>query len=405
MTPSRVVIIGAGVAGTTAAFELRKQGFEGKVCLIGAEDHWPYNRTELSKNTGTPPNLLYSEEAFAEAEIEFRHGAMVRKIDRANKFVQLQTEDTIQYDRLLLATGARAAVPGVFRNLAVLRTRDDIDACFADLKSQDRLVIIGGGLIGTEIAATMVQRGFPVAIVEQQPRLLTRALPEEIAGRLQANLAEHGVDLHLGAKIASVDAQKVVIETGAEIQADRIILAIGARPDIDLAAGSGLSVDDGILVNDGLQTSDSAIYAAGDCCRFPAANGTMRLEAWQPAIDMGQLAARAMLGKTGSRRLLPSFWTDQLDLHVQSVGYADQDGKWLKRAGKSGSLIMFQLDGASRLQAAVGVGPGMSIGKDMRIAHHMITSEAVIDAADLESSKTSLKTLLKEASLCSTERH
>ena len=281
------VIVGAGLAGASAVEELRAQGYDGDVVLLGAERHLPYHRPPLSKEV-----LLGKDDAdstdvhdaawYAERAVEVRTGTTVRRIDRVRRVVETDGGD-VGYDRLLLATGSeprRLPVDGA----VYLRTRDDSRALRAALLQQPRVLIVGAGWIGLEVAAAARTAGCEVTVVEPQLQPLLGVVGERVGAMFADLHREHGVDLRLG---TSYDGER----------ADLVLVAVGAEPRVDLVRDAGLEVENGVLVDAALRTSDPAILAAGDIAAHDHPwLGRLRVEHWDNAIEQGKAAARSMLG-------------------------------------------------------------------------------------------------------------
>ena len=308
-----MVIIGAGECGARAASALREHGYQGPVTLVGDEPHHPYERPPLSKDVlsladAPPPKWVSTPEAFAEKDIACITGKSAVAIDRSAKTVGFSDGMSLPYDKLLLATGAvprrLALAEQAGERIAYLRTFGDALAIRAHLKPGRRVAIVGGGFIGLELAASARKRGCEVTIVEAQPRILMRGVPEEIAGIVAARHLAEGVELICGTGLTAIAAGqngvRVALADGRAIDADLAVIGIGATPVTQLAESAGLTLDNGIAVDEFLRTSDPHIYAAGDCCSFPLAiygGRRVRLESWRNAQDQGTLAAAQHAGR------------------------------------------------------------------------------------------------------------
>ncbi|WP_043616185.1 NAD(P)/FAD-dependent oxidoreductase [Ensifer sp. ZNC0028] len=403
-----IVIVGAGECGARAAFALREKGCDGKVTLIGAEPHLPYERPPLSKDglkAEAPPKYVADAERYAAAGIEVLTDTPVVAIDRAEKRVTLADGSSIAYDRLLLTTGARArTIPGMdeaSRRIRTLRTHRDAEEIRRELSPGRKLAIIGGGFIGLELAATARGLGAAVVLIEGLPRILSRGVPEEIAAIVAERHRAEGVDIRCEAKIERIDADenraRIVLAGGETVEADLVVVGIGAVPNTELAAVAGLSIENGIAVDATLQTSDPDIYAAGDCCSFPLCHygdRRIRLEAWRNAQDQGTLVAGNLLGGGEAIASVPWFWSDQYDLTLQIAGLADGAATIVRRELGDGAFMLFHLDDAGRLLAASGIGPGNAVARDIRLAEMLISAGKHPDPQALISLETKLKTLL-----------
>lgn len=376
-----IVIVGAGECGTRAALALREAGYDGPVTLLGAEAHHPYERPPLSKEAivaDTPaPKPISGADRLGSANVDHRSGVSVSGIDRDRREVVLSDGARIAYDRLLLATGARPRalpVPGADGpNVAMLRNLDDAARIRAALGPRRRLAVIGGGFIGLELAASARKLGTEVTVIEALPRLLRRGVPEEIATVIAERHEAEGVRLIFGAQIEEITPEGVRLGGGITVPADLVLVGIGAVPDTSLAEAAGLAVENGIVVNDRLGTSDPAIFAAGDCASFehPGYGRRIRLESWRSAQEQGALAARNMTGADEAVSAVPWFWSDQYDLTLQIAGLADGATTTVRRPVGDG-FVLFHLAPDGRLLAASGIGPGNSIAKDVRLAEMMI---------------------------------
>jgi len=403
-----IVIVGAGECGARAAFALREKGYDGKITLIGAEPHLPYERPPLSKDglkAEVPPKYVADAERYAAAGIEVLTDTPVMAIDRGEKRVTLADGSSIAYDRLLLTTGARArTIAGIdeaARRIRTLRTHADAEEIRRELSPGRKLAIIGGGFIGLELTATARRLGAAVALIEGLPRILSRGVPEEIAAVVAARHHAEGVDIRCGAKIERIEADgscaRVVLAGGETIEADLAVVGIGAVPNTEIAAVAGLSIENGIAVNATLQTSDPDIYAAGDCCSFPLCHygdRRIRLEAWRNAQDQGTLVAGNLLGAGEAITSLPWFWSDQYDLTLQIAGLAEGATTIVRRELGDDAFILFHLDDTGRLLAASGIGPGNAVARDIRLAEMLIAAGKRPDPQALISPETKLKALL-----------
>lgn len=394
-----MVIVGAGECGTRAALALREAGWDGAVTLVGAEPHLPYERPPLSKDAilaeVPEPRLIGGADRLDAAGIAFRPGVFVTAIDRAAQAVELNDGGRLPYRRLLLATGARPralAVPGGdLPNVAMLRGIEDAARIRAALGPGRRLAVIGGGFIGLELAASARRLGTEVTVIEALPRLLSRGVPAEVADVLAARHEAEGVRLIFGARIAELTEAGVALDDGATVPADLVLVGIGAVPETALAEAAGLDVENGIVVNDRLASSDPAIFAAGDCAAFvhPVYGRRIRLESWRSAQEQGTLAAKNMHGADEPVSAVPWFWSDQYDLTLQIAGLAEGAAATVRRPVGEG-FVLFHLGPDGRLLAASGIGPGNAIAKDVRLAEMLIARgarpdpEALATAANLK---------------------
>lgn len=402
------VIVGAGECGVRAAFALREKGFEGEVTLIGAEPVTPYERPPLSKAglaDAAEPKFIARLERYSERDIQLLTGVSALELEVTTRSVKLSDGSRLSYDKLLLATGASArSFPGTPENNAMirsLRTHRDAMTLRRVLKPGSHIVIVGGGFIGLEVAATARQLGAEVTVIEGLERVLKRGVPTEIADLVTARHRSEGVVIRCGVSIATIterDNKALVRLTAGElVEADLVLVGIGAQPNVELAARAGLAVDNGIAVDGHLRTSAPDIFAAGDCCSFPL--GTyggrrIRLESWRNAQEQGNIAAANMMGGDEIVSSIPWFWSDQYDLRLQIAGLADGAVTHLKRDLGNGAFILFHLDVDGRLVAASGIGLGNSVARDVRVAEMLIAAQARPVSAALTASDVKLKSLL-----------
>ena len=404
-----MVIIGAGECGARAALALREEGYAGPVTLIGAEPHLPYERPPLSKEAMTGEGEaalkeIASKEKLFEAAVVLISSVEAENIDRAAKAVRLSNGATLHYGKLLLATGAsprRLPLAENSRRCGVLRTFDEAQGIRARLQPGSRLLVVGGGFIGLELAASARKLGVEVTVVEAAPRILGRAVPAEIAAVIHARHEGEGVRILTGQGIRSIEdterGVRLMLADDSTAEADFAVIGIGAQPNTKLAEAAGLRIENGIAVDGTLHTDDPDILAAGDCCSFPLShygNRRVRLEAWRNAQEQGTLAAKNMLGGGHAHLSVPWFWSDQYDLSLQIAGLADEAVETVRRDGGGGAFILFHLAGDGRLVAASGIGPGNAVGRDIRLAEMLIAKGAKPPREKLAAPEIKLKALL-----------
>ncbi len=355
---SSIVIVGAGHAGVQAAASLREEGFSGSITLLCDESEPPYQRPPLSKaflkgETDADGLILRAEKFFRDHHIDLRFGARAVAVDRAEKRVKLADGESLAYDRLILATGARARafeIPGAdLENVLTLRAMRDAQAIRAVLGEGKRIVIVGAGFIGLEIAATALALGGTVTVIEIAERPLGRAVsPAMSAFFLEAHEA-FGTSFRLGTGVKAIHGDNgrvaaVELSTGEIVPADAVIVGVGILAEDALARTAGLKCENGIVVDATMTTSDPAILAIGDCSQFPSAmlGGPLRLESVQNATDQAKTAARSILGKAAPYDALPWFWSDQGDLKLQIAGLSHGVTKWVLRGDpKTRAFAMF----------------------------------------------------------------
>lgn len=403
------VIVGAGQAGGEIAFELRRAGFTGRVQLIGDEAHIPYKRPPLSKTYFAGSTTLESlyvmpHAALDKAHIEFLGGTRVERIDRVAKAVLLGDGRALPYDRLALATGGRARplnLPGAGRpNVFLLRTIGDVDAIRPLCAPGKRAVIIGGGFIGLETAAVAVKLGLKVTVLEGLPRVLARVTVPEVSSFFERVHREAGVDLRTGVAVTAFegepDVTHVLLDDGTRIETDLVIAGIGLLPNTELAADAGLSVDNGIVVDELTRTSDPDIVAAGDCTNHPNTflGRRVRLESVQNAMEQARAAAHALLDRPEPYRAVPWFWSDQYDLKLQMVGLSAGFDEFVLRGDPATqrAFAAFYLKDGHLIAADT-----VSRPQDFMFAKKLVAARAPLSAAQLADESVSLKTLLPAA--------
>lgn len=338
MSKQHCVIVGASHAAAELCNSLRKEGWGGGITLIGEEAHLPYNRPPLSKTFLAGTKSIYDllirhEEAYAKADINYKLGCRVERIDQANKTVFLSDNETVAYDKLILTTGARPRVmemPGAsLGNVFYLRDIHDADRIRPHIEEGKQAVIIGGGYIGLETAAMLTSTGMKVTVLERDPRILNRVSAPEISEFYSRIHAEEGVELITDVEISHLRGDKqvdeVVCSDGQSFPADMVIIGIGVIPNTELAQDVGLDIDNGIVVNAFAETSDPDILAAGDCTfHFNKHYARwMRLESIQNAVEQAKVAARTICGKRQEYDQIPWFWSDQYDLKLQIAGLSE----------------------------------------------------------------------------------
>jgi 3-phenylpropionate/trans-cinnamate dioxygenase ferredoxin reductase subunit len=331
------VIAGASLAGAKAAEELRAEGFDGRLVLVGAEDERPYERPPLSKDylrgeVARETVYVHPEGFYAEHDIELRLGRTAEDLDTSARELTLDDGERLRYDRLLLATGAeprQLTIPGSeLDGVMYLRSVEDSDALRARLDRGGALVVVGAGWIGSEVAASARQRGLDVTVIEPAAVPLQRVLGTEIGGIYRDIHADHGVRMLLGTGVERFEGgsavERVRTSDGTTVDCDFVAVGAGVQPRTALAAQAGIAVDNGILADARLQTGASGVFAAGDVANahHPFYAQRIRVEHWANALHQGPLAARTMLGHDDVYDRLPYFFSDQYDVGMEYSGYA-----------------------------------------------------------------------------------
>jgi len=405
---THVVIIGASLAGTSCAQRLVENDADIKVTLISDEVDVAYDRPPLSKSLKLGETLpvvnLDPQERLKSERVSLLAGVAAESIEVAAKLVCVDGNN-VSYDKLVIATGARARMLPPFEiegaPVATLRTLDDAKKIQALLESKKapRVGIVGGGFIGLELASALSE-SCQVDLFEAQENLLSRVLPKEISDRVAARHAEANVNIHMSAQITGVEGNpeqvKLTLADDQVFECDLVVLGVGAIPNDELASKAGLTIDNGIAVDETLRASDD-VYAAGDCCSFPLAlTGTrVRLESWRNAQEQGlHIADQILSGEHSAFGGLPWFWSDQYDLGLQMAGWPNSAAQRVIR-DMGESLLCFELGQDSKLSAVSGIGPGNSVAKDIKICERLMAAGKVLSAEDLADSSVNLKKLMK----------
>ncbi len=416
MNPSDTrVIVGAGHAGGRAALTLREAGFAGRIVLIGDEAHLPYERPPLSKallkggfkgECSLASCSLFSEASFIASGIEHLSGVRVTGIDTAQHSVVLDTGVSLVYSKLLLALGGTSRrlelAEHQLNNVHYLRTFDEAVELEKRLSPGTRLVVVGGGFIGLEVASSARDRGCEVTVLEAGARLAARALPARVSEALLTLHRCKGVVVRLAAQIEAFHGENridsVQLASGERIPCDVLLVGIGMQPNLELAHQAGLETGSGIKVDAFLQTSAEDVYAAGDVCEFARNDGVFhRQETWCNAEAQGRVAALNMLGQQQPFTGVPGFWSDHFEFGLQTVGVLAADAQIIEREGVEDGFLLLYLDRQSRLVGASGWGAGNNIAKDIKLCERLIESQTLLPAQQLADASVSLKGLLRGA--------
>ncbi|MCK6453092.1 MAG: FAD-dependent oxidoreductase [Alphaproteobacteria bacterium] len=403
----RIVIVGAAQAGARCAEALRAEGFAGRIVLVGDEKHLPYERPALSKavllgeaapeSTEVHPRAFYDEKS-----IELRLGVRAEAIATSAQRVLLSDGAWLTYDRLVLCTGSRARplagapdLPGVH----TLRTLDDCAALARALAPGARLVVIGGGFIGLEVASSAVKRGLAVAVVERQDSLLERVVPRAVAAQVERLHRLNGVDLHLGRGAQRILGQDrvtgVELQDGSVLPADLVVIGIGIVPNTELGEAAGARSEDGLVVDEYGRTTLANVWAAGDVTSHPnpILGRRVRLESWQNAQNQAIAVARNLVGQERRYAEVPWFWSDQFDANIQMYGLAGPGDAVAWRGDPAGGKAIGFAFAGGRLVFAV----GFNMGGELRLARRLIETGAEVDAAALCDPARKLKDIVSAA--------
>ncbi|MGV0045939.1 NAD(P)/FAD-dependent oxidoreductase [Mycobacterium colombiense] len=402
------VIVGGGLAAAKAVEALRDSNFDGHIVVFADEEHLPYERPPLSKEYLAGKKSLTdftvrNSDWYRDNNVDLRLGTRVSDLDAAGHTVGLADGTTVGYDKLLLATGSasrRPRIPGSDAGgVHYLRTYEDAVALDSVLTEGASLAVVGAGWIGLEVAAGARQRGVDVTVIEAARQPLLAALGETV-GEVFATLhREHGVDLRLETEVEEITqangaANGVRTRDGATIAADAVLVAVGARPNTELAAQAGLSMGDGgVLVDASLRTSDPDIYAVGDiaAAQHPLFGTRIRTEHWANALKQPAVAVAGMLGTPGEYAELPYFFTDQYDLGMEYAGHAPDSERVVFRGDVAGrEFVAFWLDGDDRVLAGMNV----NVWDVLDDVKALIRAQAPVDVDKLCDPQSSLADLL-----------
>ena len=399
---SGIVIIGAGQAGSSLAIKLRALGYQGRVTLIGEEPYAPYQRPPLSKTyllgeMALERLYLRPEEVYRDQNIELRLGTQVTAIDPVAQVISLGAE-TLSYDQLALTTGSTPrllpeAIGGRLKNVFAVRGLADVDAMRPAFERGGHVLIIGGGYIGLEAAAVAAKRGLKVTLVEMADRILQRVACAETSDYFRALHQSHGVTLLEGVGLSSLTGTDhvtgAILSNGATLDIDFALVGVGIQPNTQLADAAGLTLNNGIETNALGQTSQSKIWAAGDCASFPYQGERIRLESVPNAIDQAEVVAANMLGAQKAYHATPWFWSDQYDVKLQISGLNQGFENVVTRIGEAGRSHWYYKAGQVLAVDA------MNDPRAYMVAKRLIEAGKTADSALVADPGSNLKALLR----------
>lgn len=382
------VVVGAGQAGAWAVVTMRREGFDGRIVLLGDEPHPPYERPPLSKAVLTagkdlPVQTFHASEVYEQHRIELLLGVSVAALDSAGHHILLADGTSLAYDKLLLATGGRArrlAIPGGELALPVRSHADALRLRAAFARSR-RVVCIGAGIIGLECASSARALNCEVMVVDPAERPLMRALPSGPAAKLRSIHERAGVAFRMNTGVTAIERAgndfRVLCSDGTILPCNCVVAGVGMERNTELAADAGISVEDGVLVDEFGRTSAPDVYAAGDVAAFwsPGQGRRLRLETWQHAQDHGVAVGRVMTGKNTPYTETAWFWSDQHGVNLQVAGGPMAGERAVVRSGPGDVETSFYLDAAQQLVGAV----GFDSPREVRSALPLIRHGAVLD--------------------------
>ncbi|WP_428926955.1 NAD(P)/FAD-dependent oxidoreductase [Marinibacterium sp. SX1] len=400
---SGIVVIGGGQAGASLVAKLRKDGYDGAITLIGAEPVPPYQRPPLSKayllgEMEVERLFLRPESFYADQDITLRLGQSVTAIDTAARTVSLGDE-VLSYDQLALTTGSvprrlPAAIGGELGGVYGVRSLADVDAMAHEVREGARALIVGGGYIGLEAAAVAAKRGMQVTLVEMAERILQRVAAPETSAYFRDLHRGHGVDLREGVGLTRLLGDGHVtgaeLTDGSRIDVDLVVVGVGILPDTALAEAAGLAIDNGIRTDEQGRTSDSHVWAAGDCASFPYKGERLRLESVPNAIDQAEIVARNMMGAGVDYLATPWFWSDQYDVKLQIAGLNRGYDQVVARRGE-GNSVSFWYYHAGQLIAV----DAMNDPRAYMVGKRLIDGGKTADPAVVGDATADLKPLLR----------
>ena len=400
----RHVILGASLAGATAAITLREEGADGDVILIGAEPEPPYERPPLSKAylRGEVPfdkALVRPAAFYAEHGIQTMFGTRATRIDPSARVVELEDHRRVSFDALLIAAGGRnrtVSIPGVdLDGIYSLRTVQDADRIRAEMIAGRRAVVVGMGFIGSEVAASLRQKGLDVVVIAPSKTPLFRVLGEDVGQTIARLHRDHGVRMIFEDTVAAFEGTRrvgcVVTKAGLRLECDFAVVGIGIEPAVEALADSGIQVDNGVVVDEYCQTNVSGIYAAGDVANHyhPVFDRRIRVEHWQNAIKQGAAAARNMLGRRIAYDEIHWFWSDQYDANLQYAGFHTQWEQLVVRGRLESASYLACYVNAGRIDAAV----GLNRAKELRRIMPLIKARRPVNLERLRDESVDLRSL------------
>ena len=403
-TGRRIVIVGGGPAGVAAALAAKQQNAAAEVLLLTDERQEPYEKPPLSKAVLTGKAMphhapIAGAKGVSGHGVRLELGTAVKALDRGAHRLVTDMGERIGYDALVLATGSTNRVLPMFtcgrRGIHYLRTEAEARALTARLEHSRSLLVVGGGLIGLEVAASAAELGIKTTVIEIAPRILARVANMELSAVIHERHRARGVDIRVGAAPSALrelpDGRLAVDTETGTIAADLIVVGAGVVPDDRLAREAGLAVSDGILVDRHGRTSDPAIFAAGDCARFPGPRGAVRLENWRHAQEHGAIAGRNAAGGDVAYDVVPSFWSEQHDMYIQGVGWpVAQPSTRVRRPVGAGGLLLFEFEGPHLAYVS-----GINAQREIAVARRLIERGIPVDPSDVADADKPLAALLK----------
>ena len=400
----KILIVGCGPAAVGAAMAARNQDKSAEVVMLGDEHCEPYEKPPLSKAVLTGKAMPHDAPiagpgGVASKGITLKTGAAVKSIDRTARAATTENGERIAYDALILATGSINRTLPLFppgRGIHYLRTEAEALALKAELQGAKSLLVVGGGLIGLEVASVAAELGLKVTVIEIAPRILARVCDEETSEFIHERHRRAGVDIRIGTGATALQRLpnggfEVDTNLGVAVTADLIVVGVGVIPEDRLAKSAGIAVQDGIMVDDHCRTSDPAIFAAGDCTRFHGPHGPVRLENWRHAQQHGSVAGRNAAGGDQAYTMLPSYWSEQYDMYIQGMGWPmTNPNRRVRRPLGENATLLFDLDGPRIVYVL-----GINAQREMGPLRRLIEQRIAVEAAELADPARPLANMLK----------
>ena len=402
---NNLVIIGTGQSAAQCALTLRRNMFKDNITMIGEEKHLPYQRPPLSKEflsgeVSLERVFMKSKEFFDQNDVTIFTSTPVISIDRNKKILSLSNQEDLTYNKLVIATGSRVRKLNVegssLKNISYLRSIEDANRLKEYFKFGKKLVIVGAGYVGLEVAATAVKKGINVTLIEMENRIMSRTVDPVISKYFDSLHRQNGVEIFLEAaleKFEGKDAvERVICSNGQIIEADGVLIGVGILPNQELAESAGLNCNNGILVDEFGRTEDTSIFACGDCTNHPNTylNKNLRLESVQNALEQAKTVAMSLLGKQEKYNQVPWFWSDQYDKKLQIVGFSDDHDELVIRGSiEEDNFMLFFLKEGKLIAVNAVNNP-----KEFLICKKLVANKQKISSDAISNQSVDLKELL-----------
>ena len=402
---NNLVIIGTGQSATQCILTLRRNMFKDHITMVGEEKHLPYQRPPLSKEflsgeVSLERVFMKSKEFFDQNDVTIFTSTPVVSIDRNKKILSLPNQESLPYNKLVIATGSRVRKLDVegssLKNISYLRSIEDANRLKEYFKFGKKLVIVGAGYVGLEVAATAIKKGINVTLIEMENRVMSRTVDPVISKYFDSLHRRNGVEIVLGAALEKFEGkdvvERVICSNGQVIEADGVLIGVGILPNQELAEAAGLNCNNGILVDEFGRTEDTSIFACGDCTNHPNAylNKNLRLESVHNALEQAKTVAFSLIGKQEKYNQVPWFWSDQYDKKLQIVGFSDDHDELVIRGSiEEDSFMLFFLKEGKLIAVNAVNNP-----KEFLICKKLVANRQEISSDDISNQSVDLKELL-----------